>query len=46
MMFTQIFEAGIEDEFAWENTSKEQKMGERHSFSSLAFPPSPSPRQI
>lgn len=47
MMFIQIFKAGIEDEFALENTSKEEtKMGEHHSFSSLAFPLSQSPRKI
>lgn len=27
MMFIQIFEAGIEDEFAWENTKEEQNNG-------------------
>lgn len=46
MMFIQIFEAGIEVEFALENTSKEEtKMGGHHSFSSLTFPPSQSPRK-
>lgn len=47
MMLIQIFEAGIEDDFAWKNTSREEeKMREHHGFSSLVvFPLSPSLRK-